>query len=325
VSDAALLTAALAGDRRALARVLSRVERGGAAAERIVDLVYPRAGDAHVVGVTGAPGAGKSTLVASLAVHLRTGGGTVAVVAVDPSSPFTGGALLGDRVRMGALFGDSGVFVRSMASRGAAGGLAEQTASTAAVLSAAGFDTVLVETVGVGQDELAVAQEAQTTVVVAAPGLGDEVQALKAGIVEIADVLVVNKADRDGADRLVADLRFGAGAGHVAHAAAGETERGWEVPVLKTVATTGEGMPRLAQALAQHRAWLRTSGNGLSRTQSLAARHIVRAAAARALRRAEVAARASGAFETLVRQVAARQLSPAAAAERLLQTSGAQE
>ncbi|MBI3970683.1 MAG: methylmalonyl Co-A mutase-associated GTPase MeaB [Chloroflexi bacterium] len=342
--DDELIRAAVGGDRRALARLLSVIETGGARADSIVDSLYPQAGGAHLVGITGAPGTGKSTLVDRIARELRRRGQRVAVVAVDPSSPFTGGALLGDRVRMGELAGDPGVFVRSMASRGAAGGIAAQTMAVAIVLAAAGFETILIETVGVGQDELAVAQEAHTTVVVMAPGLGDEVQAIKAGILEIADVLVVNKADREGADRLVAELRLAQGPvdglplpkgeGRGDGSASGE-DRGegspphsspvgvrsslpWAVPALKTVATTGAGAAELVETLAAHRTWLGASGRGAARARSLAERHVLRSMAAKAQREAERRARASGQWAELVDAVVARRLSPPAAADQLL-------
>src|SRR6185369_1637362 len=202
-----LVTAARAGDRRSLARLLTAVENRSALAEPALRELYPLAGRAHVVGITGAPGAGKSTLVAALIGEVRKAGRAVAVVAVDPSSPITGGALLGDRVRMQAYAGDRDVFIRSMAARGHAGGLASTTSSATAVLDAAGFDLVLVETVGTGQSEVEVAAAADTTVVIEAPEMGDEVQAIKAGLLEVADLVVVNKGDRPGALRTAAQLR----------------------------------------------------------------------------------------------------------------------
>jgi LAO/AO transport system kinase len=325
--EASLIEAAQAGDRRALSRLLSLVEAGGAGADAAVQHLYHFTGPAHVVGITGSPGAGKSTLVAALAGALRRGGKTVAVVAVDPSSPFTGGALLGDRVRMAALAGDEGVFVRSMASRGAGGALAAQTSAAATVLAGAGFDVVLVETVGAGQDELAVAGEAQTTVVVTAPGGGDEIQALKAGLLEIADVLVVNKADLPGADRLVAALRFGRGVEvrpHPAEAASGapEAPTTWTLPIVKTVATAGDGVADLVAALDRHRAWRESGGSGDGRARALAERRILHLAAARALARATDRARESGAWTELVEAVVSGRLSAPAAAAALLDGTG---
>ena len=198
----------LAGNRRALARTISLVEDGGPEARALLAALYPHTGRGHVIGVTGAPGTGKSTLVNALAKAYREQGRTVGIIAVDPTSPFSGGALLGDRVRMRDLAGDPGVFIRSMATRGSLGGLARATADVIAVLDAAGFDRILVETVGVGQAEVDIAGAAHTTIVVEAPGLGDEVQAIKAGVLEIADLFAVNKADREGADHTVMALQM---------------------------------------------------------------------------------------------------------------------
>ncbi|MFQ5460451.1 MAG: methylmalonyl Co-A mutase-associated GTPase MeaB, partial [Anaerolineae bacterium] len=205
-ADEALVSAVRRGERRAVARALSRVENEAECP--LADALYPFTGRAHVVGVTGAPGSGKSTLVSALTQVYRRAGRRVGILAVDPSSPFTGGAVLGDRVRMGAHSGDEGVFIRSMASRGRVGGLARATGDAVRVLDAAGFDVVVVETVGAGQAEVGIADEAHTTVVVAVPGLGDDIQAIKAGILEIADVFCVNKADLPGADRTVAQLKM---------------------------------------------------------------------------------------------------------------------
>src|SRR5215212_7657932 len=202
-----LVAAATTGDRRSLARLLTAVENRTALAEPALRELYPRAGKAHIVGITGPPGAGKSTLVAALIGELRSAGRAVAVVAIDPSSPITGGALLGDRVRMQSYAGDRDVFIRSMAARGHAGGLASTTGAATAVLDAAGFELVLVETVGTGQAEVEVAAAADTTVVLEAPEMGDEVQAIKAGLLEVADLVVVNKGDKPGAQRTAAQLR----------------------------------------------------------------------------------------------------------------------
>ncbi len=254
-----LISEALAGDRRALARILSLVEDNGADARTALAALYPHTGQAHVVGVTGAPGTGKSTLVNELAKSLRAQETTVGVVAVDPSSPFTGGALLGDRVRMRDLAGDPGVFIRSMASRGSLGGLARATGDAVKVLDAVGFAVVLVETVGAGQAEVDIARTAHTTVVVEAPGMGDEVQALKAGLLEIADVLVVNKADRPGAAQTSRALEMVIGRNaSQAHGDAGEND--WRPPILQTVALDGSGVPEVLEAVAAHREHLHASG-----------------------------------------------------------------
>ncbi len=260
-----LSDAVLAGERLALARLLTQVENDTTEGRQALDALFPHAGKAALVGITGSPGTGKSSLVNQLARYFRhPAGGSLArkvgIVAVDPSSPFTGGALLGDRVRMRDLAGDPGVFIRSMASRGALGGLARPTAEVVQVLDAAGFDLILIETVGVGQDEVEIARLAHTTLVVEAPGLGDDIQAIKAGILEIADILVVNKADLPGAENteraLKAMLEMGAGRRRNDSAA----PDGWQTPVLKTVATLGEGISVLAEAIIQHAQYLRTSG-----------------------------------------------------------------
>src|SRR5215203_1293105 len=264
-----LADAAIGGDRRALARLLTAVENRTAVAEGAMRRLYPKAGRAHLIGITGPPGSGKSTLVAALIAEIRSGGGSVAVVAVDPSSPITGGALLGDRVRMQAYAGDDGVFIRSMASRGHAGGLASTSTAAAAVLDAAGFDRILIETVGTGQSEVEVAAAADTTVVLEAPEMGDEVQAIKAGLLEVADLVVVNKGDKPGAQRTAAQLR----AMLVPSVARGGPDERPDRPtpkrpeVLLTTASTGAGVPELLTALDRHRA---AGRDGLSAASRLA-------------------------------------------------------
>ncbi|MEO7557116.1 MAG: methylmalonyl Co-A mutase-associated GTPase MeaB [Acidimicrobiales bacterium] len=248
-----LLQAARAGDRGALARLLSLVERGGDAARSVGRVTYPLGGAAYTVGLTGAPGSGKSTLTGCLIGALRAGGEEVAVLAVDPSSPFSGGAILGDRVRMDAHTLDDGVFIRSMATRGQLGGLALAAPEAIRALDAAGFPWVLVETVGVGQVEVEVAATADTTIVVVNPGWGDAVQAAKAGLLEIADVFVINKADRPGADQAQRDLE------HVLTLASGPTDR-WTPPIVATVATEGRGVDEVLHAVRAHRAWLAEEG-----------------------------------------------------------------
>ena len=247
-----LLEAARSGDRGALARLLSMVERGGSAAYRVGVAAHELAGEAYTVGITGSPGAGKSTLTSALVAHLRTLGERPAVLAIDPSSPYSGGALLGDRVRMSDHALDDGVYIRSMATRGHLGGLALAAPEAVRVLDAAGFPWVIVETVGVGQVEVEVAGAADTTVVVVTPGWGDSVQANKAGLMEIADVFVVNKADRDGADQTVRDLE----------SMLDLTDTGtWRPPVVRAVGTIGEGAPELWVAIGEHRAHLESSGH----------------------------------------------------------------
>lgn len=231
----------------AIARAITRVERGGPPAREVIRALFPYTGRAHLVGLTGAPGTGKSTLVNILAQQFRAAGRRVAVLAVDPSSPFSGGAILGDRLRMQDLFG-TGVFIRSMASRGQLGGLAAAVSDAVTVLDAGGFDPVLIETVGAGQGEVEIARHAHTTVVLEAPGLGDDIQAIKAGILEIADILVVNKADRDGVNATVAALEMNLNLN--------SEPRGWRPPVLKTIALSGQGVDEVMHAIERHRAYL---------------------------------------------------------------------
>jgi LAO/AO transport system kinase len=267
----------LAGDRYFLAKLLTLIENDDPQGLEALRLLYPHSGKAHLVGITGAPGSGKSSLVNRLAGCLRnklnpSGDGgeevraTVAIVAVDPSSPFSGGALLGDRIRMRDLTGDPGVFIRSMASRGALGGLARATSSVVEALDAAGFDFILIETVGAGQAEVDIARTAHTTVVISAPGLGDDIQASKAGILEIADILVVNKFDLPGADNTLRILRSAISMGYPdtntstdGKYTEGET-RPWIPPILSTIATTGEGISNLMEAIQNHRRYLNVSG-----------------------------------------------------------------
>lgn len=275
-----LLEGVLSGKRLLVSRSVTLVENEDPQAHYLLSALYPHTGQAHIIGVTGAPGTGKSTLVTMLAQSHRASNKTVAIVAIDPTSPFTGGALLGDRVRMRALSGDSGIFIRSMATRGSLGGLSKTTSDVVTVLDAAGFDCIIVESVGVGQAEIDIVRMAHTTLVVEAPGLGDEVQAIKAGILEIADILVVNKADRPGVDKTVKALEMAlfVDSGvtrQVRHhgqlltiqpdQASTLNEDCWAVPLMKTVSTTGEGIEELAQAIGAHRAWLTNSGEWVIR------------------------------------------------------------
>ena len=315
---AALSGAALAGDRLALARLLTTVENGSPVAEAALRRLYPVAGKAHLVGITGPPGSGKSTLVAALIAEVRSAGRTVAVIAVDPSSPITGGALLGDRVRMQAYAADDGVFIRSMASRGHAGGLASTSTAAAAVLDAAGFDLILVETVGTGQSEVEVAAMADTTVVLEAPEMGDEVQAIKAGLLEVADLVVVNKGDKPGAQRTAAQLR----AMLVASAPRAHPDDGHDRPrpkrpdVLITTAATGAGVPELLAALDRHRSAGRTEASSAARLAR--AESQVFAIVAQRVRARLGGASHAARTEALVAEVAAHRLDPYSAADQLL-------
>jgi LAO/AO transport system kinase len=330
-SDIPPVVQAIRSNRRELARLLTRIENNSAPAE--LSALFPYTGQAHIIGVTGAPGTGKSSLVNALARYFRSQGRTVGVVAVDPTSPFTGGAVLGDRIRMRDLSGDPGVFIRSMATRGGLGGLATTTGDLVRALDAAGFEIVMVETVGAGQSEVDVARAAQTTVVVEAPGLGDDVQAIKAGILEIADILVVNKADRPGVENTVRALRAMLDLGHRMERALHHgrlvrrseslpnESRAWQPPIVQAVALDSTGIPELATALDSHRAYLRESGTlqvrEHARIEAEITERLREGMLARLLAKVDPALLAD-----LIEQVAARKLDPASAAVRLLSAYG---
>ena len=304
-----LIDHALRGDRLSLARAISRVENDSDGAVAILDACFGRSGRAYRVGVTGPPGAGKSTLVTRLARGYRSRGENVAIVAVDPTSPFSGGALLGDRVRMGDLAGDEGVFIRSMATRGSLGGLAVHTAQACDVLDAAGFRRILIETVGVGQSELEVAQTADTTVVVLVPESGDAVQAMKAGLMEIADLFVINKADREGADRAAAAVRTALELRPM--------RSPWEPPVFPTVAVEGTGVEDVLEGLEEHLEYLKRHG-GLERRRRLRLEQRLRDLLRDHLWRELGERIPESEWRASVDAMAARRLTPHQAAERLM-------
>jgi LAO/AO transport system kinase len=300
-------------DRSAIARLISLVERGGEAAREVGRLTYPKGGHAYTVGITGAPGAGKSTLTNRLITHVRNDGHRVGILAIDPSSPFTGGAILGDRVRMQDHAADEGVFIRSMATRGHLGGLSLATPEAIRVLDAAGLPYVLVETVGVGQVEVEIAGAADTTVVVVNPGWGDAVQANKAGLLEVADLFVINKADRPGVQEAERDLN------NMLDMNMHMTD--WRPPVVRTVAAKGEGVDGLWQAIRDHRRYLEDSGELARRRE----RRLTDELREIVLHRLEERARQTAggaAFEELKADLLARRIDPYGAAERLLGASG---
>jgi len=323
-----LVERVLAGDRLALARLLSQIENEETMGLDDLAALYPHTGGAHLVGMTGAPGTGKSTLVNKLVLRMRQAGDKdgessirIAVVAVDPSSPFTGGAILGDRIRMRDLAGDPCVFIRSMASRGALGGLARATTGVVQALDAAGFNVIMIETVGAGQAEVDIARTAHTTVVITAPGMGDEVQAIKAGILEIADILVVNKADIPGADNTLRALRatlemakpesYSPNDPHRSDLSIEREEEssGWETPVIATIATEGEGVAELILAIENHRTHLQGSGEWAIRERGR-----IRSELEGLLRETLVTRflqrQPDGRFEEVLEKVLARSLSP---------------
>ncbi len=307
-----LVEQATAGSARAVARLITLVEDASPALREVMALLAPRAGHARVIGLTGSPGVGKSTSTSALVAAYRRRGMRVGVLAVDPSSPFSGGALLGDRVRMQEHATDDGVFIRSMASRGHLGGLSWAAPQALRVLSAAGCDVVLIETVGVGQAEVEIASLADTTLVLLAPGMGDGIQAAKAGILEIADLFVVNKADRDGADQVVRDLRYMQSLGTQAPSQA-RVDGHWVAPILKTVASRGEGADEVVAKIEEHGAWLASTGTLQARRHKRAADE-VEAIALTALR---VDLRSGPELGRLADRVVAGELDPYAAADAL--------
>jgi GTPase len=302
----------LDGDWRALARAISYVENDHPGAAALAAALYPRTGHAHIIGVTGPPGAGKSTLVDALTVLIRKDGLSVGIVAVDPTSPFTGGAVLGDRVRMQRHAGDPGVFIRSMASRRSAGGLAPATRDAVRALDAFGRDIVLVETVGVGQIELEIMKVADTVIVVTVPGLGDGVQTIKAGLLEIADLFVVNMADRPGAHQTVADLKTMLTLG-----GAEERRRRWKPPVLETVATAGTGVDKVWEACQQHRQVL-DADERMGRSRNRLREEVVEAVQRRIGEYVGEELSRDGSMESVLAAVLRREIDPRAAAQQIV-------
>ncbi|MCU1588894.1 MAG: putative GTPase [Frankiales bacterium] len=312
----ALVDQATEGNARAVARLISLVEDGSPALREVMSLLAPRAGHARVIGLTGSPGVGKSTSTSALVAAYRRRGLRVGVLAVDPSSPFSGGALLGDRVRMQDHATDEGVFIRSMASRGHLGGLSWATPQALRVLSAAGCDVVLIETVGVGQAEVEVASLADTTIVLLAPGMGDGIQAAKAGILEVADIFVVNKADREGADQVVRDLRYMQSLGTQSPSQA-KVDGKWVAPILKTIAAKGEGADDVVEAIERHGEWLAATGELAARRTRRAADE-VEAIALTVLRERIGDLRGGDALGLLARRVVDGELDPYSAADELV-------
>lgn len=304
----------LAGDRRALARAITLVQDDDPAGWELVREIYPHTGAAAVVGFTGPPGAGKSTLIGALTRRRRALGRRIGVLSIDPSSPFTGGAVLGDRIRLAEHFLDSGVFIRSMATRGALGGLAEAALQTTLLIEAAGYEEIYVETVGVGQAEVDIAAHADAVVLVLVPGSGDSVQALKAGVMEIPDVLVVNKADQPASDLLVRELRGSLPPAPV---------DGWQVPIVTTDALSGAGVEELEGALDAHRLALAAAGTLATRRRRNLRNEVIELASARMRRDLQARLHGDERFEALLDEVVARRLDPASAAQRLSDPPGA--
>ena len=312
----ALAGRVLAGDARAIARAISLVENDEAAGAALIRDVFSRTGRAFLIGVTGPPGAGKSTLVDRMTAAIRQTGRTVGIVAVDPTSPFTGGAILGDRVRMQAHAGDAGVFIRSMATRGHMGGLARATGDAALVLDAAGRDVVLIETVGVGQDEIEIVRTADISIVTIVPGTGDDVQALKAGIMEIADIFVVNKADREGADRTVASIEA-----MLSLQSYGPED--WRPPILKTEATAGTGVAELLDAIERFRA--RSEPSAKERRRGRAEWRVRELLGHRFQTFVERRVLAAGELEAVLDRIAARELDPYTAVDDIFRRAVAKD
>ncbi|QQS49210.1 MAG: methylmalonyl Co-A mutase-associated GTPase MeaB [Acidobacteriota bacterium] len=292
----------LTRDTRAVARAISKIENGAADAYEILKAVYPHTGRGLTIGITGAPGAGKSSLVDKLALEYRQRGMSVGIIAVDPSSPFSGGAILGDRIRMQLLSSDPEIFIRSMATRGNLGGLARATVDAVAVLDAAGYDRTLVETVGVGQDEVDIVKTADVSIVVLVPGMGDDIQAIKAGIMEIADIFVINKADREGVERTEREL--------ITLLEMSERSDGWRPPIVRTIATQNKGIPEFIEAIEQYASFRRRQSSASSRQAGVAENRIIELLRERLLKRVISEALSTGELRRLAETVATRQRDP---------------
>lgn len=304
-----LAEAILEGDRRAIAKAITHVENSTLEAQKIVSHLYPHTGKARIIGVTGPSGAGKSTLAEKLIRELRRRGKTVGVVAVDPTSPFSGGAFLGDRIRMQDLSTDDGVFIRSMATRNNPGGLSRATKDAVHILDASGKDVVIVETVGAGQSEVDIIKIAQTIIVVLAPGLGDEIQAIKAGIMEIGDVFVVNKADRENADKTISDVQ--------AMLELGDERGKWRPMIVKTIAITGEGIDELLEKVEQHRIHL-LKGEAHLREKRMVEAELVEAIKQKTAEYIVETLKKTGELDKLISKILAKELTPSTAAENVL-------
>jgi LAO/AO transport system kinase len=315
MSSQPLIDRVAAGEPNAVARAISKVEDGSADSAALMKQIFPRTGRALIIGITGAPGAGKSSLVDKLAAFYRKSGERVGIIAVDPSSPFSGGAILGDRIRMQALSLDQGVFIRSMATRGNLGGLARSTVEAVAILDAAGYEKIIVETVGVGQDEIEIAKTADVCVVVLVPGMGDDVQTMKAGIMEIGDVLVINKADREGVLRTEKELE--SLLSFAAHAA-------WQPPIVKTVAIESKGIEELAAAIERCREFQKTAPASTARRQSIARWRILELLRERLVAQTLADNSVSEKLDRLAAEVASKKRDPYSAVDELIQSVSGQ-